>query len=204
MVVAIAPSDLALVSFTAKEQTIYEDGGTVTVTVSSSTTLSDDLFVPIGVYGGSARSGEDYQFSASQIIIPAGTLSGAATIQVLNDSRNEPSETVNLQITAPAGCALGTNSVHAVTIRDDDPLVSLVYDSPDNVAGCREQGSAWFDVRLSAPSNKDVTVFLSPTSASARSGWDYTISPDGPVVIPADSFSVRRTVSAVDDNVAEE
>jgi len=75
--------------------------------------------------GGSAVTGVDYAAVLQQTItFAAGSLDGAsqeASVLVLDDSAIETNETIRLGVTTPSsGVILGANTLHQITILDDD------------------------------------------------------------------------------------
>src|SRR5690606_3978323 len=81
-------------------------------------------------FTGSAGAA-DYNASASQIVIPAGSLTGAVAITATDDALDESNESVIVDITGLTnGTENGTQQV-STTIVDDDPAptVALTIDS---------------------------------------------------------------------------
>ena len=53
--------------------------------------------------------------------IPAGNTSSAITIaNIINDTTDEPNETVMFTLSSPSNATLGSDTVHTYTITDDD------------------------------------------------------------------------------------
>ncbi|HSP14376.1 MAG TPA: Calx-beta domain-containing protein, partial [Thermoanaerobaculia bacterium] len=163
---------------------IAENAGTATVTVTLSAASANVVTVDLG-FGGTATSGVDYTRSGPSITIPPGSLSGTATLTAVNDTTDEPDETVIVDITGVTnGTESGTQQVTA-TIADDDapPAVTL------SLAGspfAENAGAATVKALLSGPSGLPVTVTLG-LSGSATYAADYTTTPAAPIalVIPS-------------------
>lgn len=100
----------AAVSVTASDASAGEPSNPGAFTVSRTGSTSSALTVSYAV-GGSATSGTDYQALPGFVTIPAGSTSSVIPLNVINDSAQEPSETVILSL--PGSSA-------TVTIADDD------------------------------------------------------------------------------------
>ncbi len=87
-------------------QTRLEDAGTLTVTLSLSAASDSSISVPFALTG-TAANGSDYTITQSPILIAAGATSADISIDVINDSADEPDETIIITLGTPAGAASG-------------------------------------------------------------------------------------------------
>ena len=93
-------------------------------------TLSYDL-------AGSATKGDDYtDAGAGSVTVPAGNTQALIPLMTVDDGADEPNETVDVTLSAPAAgvATLGVPSAASGTIRDDDLPVVAVAGTPDVVA----------------------------------------------------------------------
>ncbi len=81
-----------------------------------------DLDVTVATDDGTANAGADYDALATTITIPAGQLTGTATVPLHEDDLPEDDETLTVRITGVDGHG-GT-----VDVVDDDALVTIVND----------------------------------------------------------------------------
>lgn len=127
----IADVNVATIQFAATSSTKSDETGvpheiTVVLDLPPATTLGVAATARLAdAGGGSAVSGTDYASILQQTIsFAAGSLDGAtlsAEVLVLDDSAIETDETVRLQVSTPgAGTVLGANTLHVMTIQDDD------------------------------------------------------------------------------------
>ena len=108
------------VAFDSSETSVSESAGSATVTVTR-TGGGGPASVDYEVAGGTASQGSDYTLAA-------GTLNWAdgedgpksITIDVTNDSADEPVETIQLALVNASGASLGSVSTATVSIEDDD------------------------------------------------------------------------------------
>ncbi len=175
---------------------ILESQGQAQVVASLSQISGKDVTVDL-TFSGTATVGSDYE-AATSIVIPQGSLTGAATITAVSDSLVELPETVVVGVaTVTNGNNPGQLPV-VTTILDDDslPMVALSADDSEIV-----EGEAWeLTLSLSSPAGRDVKVELG-YSGLAAAGIDFT--PVRQVVIPAGSQSqvvlIQSTADATDE-----
>ena len=92
------------------------------------------------------------------LTINAGLTSGTINITgIVNDSLDEPNETVIVALSNPSNATLGTNNVHTYTINDNDnaPVVEFNNTSSNDAESVSSKA---ITVDLSAASSQDVTV----------------------------------------------
>ena len=107
------------------------EGGSTDVTASlTGGTLGSALVVPVAISGGQAA---DYTF-AGTITIAAGAASNKASISIVDDTIDEPTEILTLALgTLPAQVRAGpTNSVELAIIDGDATSVFMARAPPDN------------------------------------------------------------------------
>jgi len=188
------------VSFAAASQSGSEGSGTMTVTAQLSEAAAQDVTVPFTV-SGTATDGVDFTITASPITIPAGSLTGTATITILDDPTDEDDETVVVTMGEPTNAFAGDVIVDTATIVDDDdpPTVSFATDS-----GSADEGVATrtVTINLSAPSGKTVTVPFS-LSGTATNPEDFTNSPTNSLTFAPGEVSKSITLTVVDDTLDE-
>lgn len=110
---------LPLVTLTVNNTSISEAGGTATFTA----TLSGIKGVPVTVtlgFSGTAVLNTDYTMSTTTIVIPANTLSAAATLTATNDIFQEGDETATVRIATVVGGLEAGVQAQTVTIVDND------------------------------------------------------------------------------------
>lgn len=173
--------------------TSVTEGGSATITA----TATYAWFSPITVNLATSGDAEPTDFSApASITIPVGSQSSSALISTNNDTVDEPTETVLVDIsTVTNGTEQGTQQV-SLAIQDNDapPAVTL---SKDNEPIAENGGTSTFTATLSAASELVVTVDLG-FSGTATLNTDYTSSANN-ISIPAGSTTGAVVVTAADD-----
>jgi hypothetical protein len=150
--------------------------------------------------GGTATNGTDYAKLGGTVTIPGGATYVDFNVQVIDDTKPEPTETViatlakstAYTITAGAGTA-------TVSIADNEPIVSVTA-SPASV-GEASGGSATFTISRSVASAQPLTVSFTLGGKAAK-GADYLSVPTS-VTIPANQTSATVVIRPCNDTLIE-
>jgi hypothetical protein len=113
---------LPIVSLPVGTATVAENGGSIAVQLTLSGVTDQPVSVPFTV-SGTASETIDYRLISHSFIIPAGSVSGQAVIEITNDLLAEPDETVILTLGTPTNATLGAGTQAIVTIQDNDGKV---------------------------------------------------------------------------------
>uniref|UniRef100_UPI0010A5D691 Calx-beta domain-containing protein n=1 Tax=Cognatitamlana onchidii TaxID=2562860 RepID=UPI0010A5D691 len=194
-----APTDCVLPTFIISDESIAEDGGSVTVTASLDVASSVDTTIDIVTSDGTAVSGSDYTATTTTITIPAGDLSTTVSISIIDDLIDEPDETFTVSGTVTSGNTVNTDASGEVTILDNEPTptVSLSDESVDEDAG-----SVDVTASLDVASSVDTTIDIVTSDGTAVSGSDYTATTTT-ITIPAGDLSTTVSISIIDDLIDE-
>ena len=187
------------VTFANASQSVSENAGAVTMTAELSASSGLEVTVPFSISGTATSGGTDHDLVDGNIIIPVGQTSGTTTFTVTDDAIVENDETVIVTMGSPINATVGAESVHTVTIFDNDTVTFA--EASQSVS---ESGAATVTVQLNAASSSDVIVpfSISGSSTATGGGADYSITAS-PVTIPAGSTSADITVTITDDADAE-
>ncbi|MBX2826350.1 MAG: hypothetical protein KTR33_16565, partial [Gammaproteobacteria bacterium] len=191
-----------LPNVTLSTDTSVTEGATATITATLDVTSTQDITVTLVLTPGTATGGgTDYTDPVTlDIVIPAGSTNGTATVPTTADTFNESNETFDVGIATVVNATDNTIGPETITIVDDDvATVTLSADPSVN-----EGGTANVVASLSVSSTQDVTVTLVFTAVTATAGGtDYTEPATLELVIPAGSTSVTTTVATADDALVE-
>ena len=176
----------AVLTLEVDATTIAEDGGAVTVTVTTGTgsTFDTDQAITL-VLGGTATQGADYTVSATDLTLPAGSSSVTATVTGLDDGLFEGGETVLIS-GLHDGAAFGAEQT--VTIADDEaaPVLTLVL-TPDSII--EDGGTSTVTATLSSALTEPFTVTVAVEPDAPALPQDYELSGD------TLSFAAEATIS---------
>ena len=189
-----APPTLSLA---VSQTSIAEAVGTSTVTVSTAgTTFDTDQTIMLNL-AGTATQTDDYTVSSTSLTLPANATSVTATVMAVQDTIDEPDETV-LITASHDGSTIGPETV---TITDDDAAPTLsVTVSADTVA--EAAGTSTVTVSASGTTFATVQTIMLNLDGTATQTDDYTISAES-LTLAAGAMSVTATVMAVQDTIDE-
>lgn len=196
------PAAPAIVSMQTTSLSVNEGVSSVRVTVSRTDGVDDSLSVGYTV-GGTADAGVDYLPLPNEITIPAGSSQASIVVDILNDSRVEPDETIIVELQDGSTYDVSPQNRTTIQLIDDDeptksnvavsPVVHSIEESAGSVAAFRFSR----DGDLSSP----LTVFYS-VSGSAENGEDFK-GLTGELTIPAGRNSAVARVEIADDDIDE-
>lgn len=192
------------VSFTASSQQSTEETGSFAVNVELSAVSGRDVTVPIQVSGLStaAGTGIDYSLSATEILIPAGSLSGTITVAISPDDLDEFDETIVLEMGTLVNAVKGSVASHLLTITDDDLAPAISFDSVGS-SGEESVAQASLPLSLSAVSGKTITVDYLVSGKALGNGVDYTMA-SGTLSINPGVLSSSLLVAGIVDDLLDE
>jgi hypothetical protein len=193
------------VELPAEPLTIPEGGGPAAVPVRVATRdgspTPSAVAITYDVAGGSASPGADYAPLSGEIVVPAGIAHGSTvnlTLTPIDDGVDEADETITLALRSVEG-AVATRPVQDVVLADDDasPLLSVA-----DAQALEDSGVLVFDVALSAPSEREVSVRFEAQGQGARPGEDFALA-SGVLSLPPGAASGRVAVPLEPDDDCE-
>lgn len=118
-------SSVPTVTFELTNSSISESTLTTSITVNLSATSSQEITVDYIVTGGTANntnwgSGQDYTLTQGTLTFAPGSLTQTISLSIIDDSIQEADETIEIKLLNPQNVILGKNSLHTITILDND------------------------------------------------------------------------------------
>ncbi len=173
-----APPDLRA-QFAAGSHTAGEASSsrTVTVTINVSAPPVADTDISYTV-SGTASSGVDYTALTGTVTLDADASSVSFDVVVVDESSDEPTETVVLTLDAGSGYTLGARRTTTVTITDDDATTVTL----SRAAGAAVTEGETLDYTLAlgrslaAGESLSVPLTFNTGSGAAGRGADYTLA----------------------------
>lgn len=165
-------------------------GGSVTLTLSEP--APDDLDVSYRVAGGDVRSAT----------VAKGATTAPLPVTVTDDSLDEDSEQVPLQVLSVSHGVQVKGGAAVVTVLDDDAASTVSVEGVTVEEELTSLTDVELTVSLSTPSAKDVEVLWATADGSATAPADYTAA-EGHVLIPAGSTSATVNVAVNGDDLPE-
>ena len=109
------------VLLTIADQSVDENAGTATFTVTLSEAASSDVTVEYATGSGTATDGTDYTGTTGTLTVLAGATTGTIEVPVTNDADNEDNETATLTLSNPTNATVSDATADLV-ITDDDGI----------------------------------------------------------------------------------
>jgi hypothetical protein len=201
------------VRFATASQTVWEDVGTATFSVELTRSWPQVVSVPLSIVSKStkASSPSDYVAALTTVVFAPGQTLVSRTVTIVDNSLNESEEAIVIGLGAPTNASLSEQSLsHVITINDNDPIVGVLSaNGKGYIAGGGESidfsegdGNAALTLKLSAISNRPVTVPIASLTGAATAGADYSVSTQS-IVIPAGQLTATLPLHLVNDNVFE-
>ena len=115
------------VAFNVTSSSETEATGNQNLAVDLSAASGQAVTVSYTVTGTATGSGVDYTLANGTATIAAGSTSTNIVLAIVEDALDETNETVIVTLSSPSNASLGTNTVHTLTITDDDePFATVV------------------------------------------------------------------------------
>jgi Ca2+-binding RTX toxin-like protein len=196
LVVATPEIQFSQASYAANEG----DGTTNLITLTRNTTLGTSE-VQVKITGGEATGNADYTDSdfPLTVLFNEGEDSKTVALPIIDDTVDEPDETISFEVTAQSNATIGAQSTTTFSIADNDGEPNL---SINDVTVNEDAGTLTFTVSLDAASAQEITVDYATADGSATAGSDYT-SINGTLTFNAGETSQEITVTITDDSLDE-
>ena len=196
------PWDFALSS---PDVSVAEESGAVTVMVSLTHSLDYDLVLSVSTIDDTASS-SDYTLSATELLIPAGALSGMISVSITDDLEYEAAERFALSFSDGPQVLSGdslesTGSTSGVTILESDiPSVTVSFEQSEYVVA--EGSSEALSLVLDTPPARTLTIGISASLEGSTTSSDYDI----PATVTFGPTDTVATIifEAVDDAVDDD
>ncbi|ETR71147.1 MAG: hypothetical protein OMM_02713 [Candidatus Magnetoglobus multicellularis str. Araruama] len=134
-------------------------------------------------------------------MILSGNISTAKSIEINNDTIVELDETIVVYLGKPmTDAVLGTNSVHTVTIMDDDE--AQVNWNPDSQSVNEDAGTVTVTAKLDQPDPGETITVTYSLTGSALQGVDY-IDDGDPIQITPGAISGQKQITIINDTLVE-
>jgi fibronectin type 3 domain-containing protein len=191
------------VAFSANTSSGLESVSPANLAVALSAASGQTVTVNYAVSGGTATGGGvDYTLASGTLTFVPGATTQNIAITIINDTLDEPDETVQVTLSAPVNATLGANTVHTYTITDNDGTPTVAF-SVTSSSGAESVTPANLAVALSASSGQTVTVNYAVTGGTATGGGvDYTLA-SGTLTFNPGTTTQNIAIAIVDDTLNE-
>lgn len=191
-------SQTPIVSWAIASNAVAEAVGTVTLVANLTSQSANTITVPITLSGTGSLS--DFSLSSQSVTIPPNTGSSSVTVTVTQDLIDENNETIVLTMGTPTNAALGSISVHTLTVTDDDNAPTVAWNAATQSVA-ESVGTATITAVLSAASGKAITVPFTVTGTAANPA-DHRLAA-GTLSFAIGATSASASFQVIDDTVFE-
>lgn len=202
----IVDDDSATVQFSPTSFSVDENGGVAVVNVTLSRASASPVSVSYATtVDGTATPGSDYAPLNGVLTFDPLQTSKSITVEIVNDSIDEPSETVHLALSSPTPneVLLGNPGFTAtLTINDDDALTMIQFTSA-NYSVNEGDGVAMLSVTINPISSLPVSVDFTTGDISATAASDYQAIA-GTITIPPGQATGAINVEIANDVLDED
>ena len=149
------------ISFANATSSGAESTSSKAITVNLSASFGQNVTVNYAVTGTATGSGTDYTLANGTATISAGSTSTTITVgSIVNDSLDEPNETVIVTLSSPNNATLGSDKVHTFTITDNDNPPVIDFETVSS-SGLESVSCLLY----TSPSPRDTAISRMPSSA---------------------------------------
>jgi hypothetical protein len=191
----INDDDTSTFAFQSSLFSVGEGDGQATITVTRSGATNVPASVNYATSNGTATTPGDYTATSGTLNFAAGETSKTFNVPVIDDSADEPNETVNLTLTS-GGSTVATSTLDIVD--NDNPTESVQFSDTSYSVG-EGDGIAHVTLTLSHALPSDVSVKFTSADGTATDGSDYTAASNQVV-----TFIAGQTTKVVDVPILED
>lgn len=193
------------VQFLSAVQSVFEQDGVATISVSRTFGSVDSGSVNFTATGGTATAGSDFTAVSGTLTFGPGEFVKTFTVPILEDNLDENGESINLTLSNPTGFSLGGRSSTVVNINDNDPMPAMLFS--DVTVGEGDSGftDAVFQLSLNRPSGRTVSVRFNSFGGggTAFAGSDYEAVLTRTITFNPGETTKTATVRVIGDTVVE-
>ena len=188
--ITIDDDDTALVSISATDNSAGEPTNDGLFTVTMTAASDKDTVIDYGI-AGTAGNGDDYTLITGSVTIEAGSTTATISVDVIEDSVLEDSETVILTLTGTDDGDVtvdSDNKTATVTITDDDTATASISAIDPDAAEGTPLDHGQFRVTISDISDKNTLVSYS-IAGTATAGDDYQTLSGSVLILAGQNFA---------------
>ncbi len=190
--------------FTLGTYQINEDGGTATIEVRRTGSITEEVNVSYLTSNGTAKSGQDYISTSGTLTFSSMDVLESFQVEILNDNIAEGTEALNLTLfDNSANSVLGPQSAAELEILDDEGNLTVQFQTTTYEVQ-EISPTLSITITLNTPSDEDIFVRFQTQAGTATSGQDYVEHTE---IVPffADMSETAKqvTIEVLDDTLDE-
>lgn len=193
------------VSHAEASNNVSEKTGTTTINLVLNHIPVTAHSVEVSTADVETTTGDDYTALTNQVVnFSAGNATASYDVSIVDDNVTENTESLTITLSNPSsGIVLGANSVHTLTINDDDNP-RKVYFTLANSSALENTGTASINVEISsADAVNPTTVDYEVTAGTAEETTDYTLGSGTLTISAGVATSAAIDVTMIDEALFE-
>ena len=199
--VALAAEQVDQPELSVAAATGSEQAGTVEFAVALSAASLQTVSVAYTSTDGSTNAGTDYVAASGRLTLAPSTTRGTISVQVVDDSVVEGSESFTLALTSASNATVASDGAAATGIITDNDQASYAVAVSD-AAIAEDGGASTVTVSTGGVSFPAAQTFTLTFGGTATKGTDYTVGAER-LTLSVGQSSVATTVTAAADAVDE-
>jgi Calx-beta domain/PA14 domain/RTX calcium-binding nonapeptide repeat (4 copies) len=196
----------AFLSFSTTNYNVNEENGFISIDITRTARTTGQVSANISLTNGTATYPSDYNQNLLTVNFADGETSKTINIPIVDDTKFEPNETINLALTnLTGGATLGSQSTAILTIISEDlPAPGKLAFSRSNFS-VNEDGTPVITVSISRTDGSDgeVSVTITPSDGTAIAASDYSNDPIT-VTFANQETSKTVTIPITNDSIYED
>jgi len=126
-VIILDDDEWPLVQWSMATRQVVESQGLVSVSVELDRVADEDVLVPYTVDGSAIGMGVDHEAVSDTLRVEAGQTNALLTFAIINDTRQEPDETIELMMGTPVRATAGAITQHTIYLLDNDYIITTEH-----------------------------------------------------------------------------
>ncbi len=187
------------IQFATDAVSVLESATSVLINVSRTGGTNNVLTVDYVTADVTATAGADYTATTNTLSFAAGQSTKAISIPLTNDTSVEGDETFTVTISNPGGAVLGSLTVAAVTVLDNDSVIAVATNA---VTVAESVGKVSVAITRTGGVAAAATVAYATTNSTATAGSDYTAA-SGTLTFKAGETNKLISLTILNDTAYE-
>lgn len=184
----------------------YENGGSLTFTLTRTGDLSGVSTVTYATADGSAHFGDDYVAANGTVTFAAGQSTATVNIAIINDTLIEYNESMRLLLTGGTNAVIANASAYGTIINDDTTATPPPPPAPtvavNDVTANETGGALVFTLTRSGDLTAASSVNYATANGTAVAGADY-VATSGTASFAAGQATTTVSVTVINDTLVE-
>ena len=195
------------ITFVAISQMVDENIGQVSVLAQRLGGASGEVSVLFETEDGTALAGTDYLATVGTLTWPDGDTSNKEIlVSIIDDQFYEGNESLTVRLSdVPGGTVAGVNSVHTISIQDDEPEPETWFEFRQVLySGTESSGQILIEVERFGGGDGSASVSVRATDNTAFAGLDYASLNQRLSWLDGETGAKSVTLILVDDQIGEQ